>query len=237
MLNRILNSWPFKGPQQRDAQVANKATMPGRLESILSVVKDADCLLMIGGRGSGKTHFTRCLTRLKILQDEDLMIIDPKPAYPDKWPNVRVVGSGNNYVEIIEIATTYNSELERRKAAFSKGESFKKLTVIVDELFLLNLRIKGFMDLILPLLLEGREYGIHLTLLSQSKRVGALGLKGKGDLLDCFDAVITFKFNKDTEKRTVQANFGQGFRTYLPPPAFENLDEELENLCEGSGPK
>jgi hypothetical protein len=238
VIQAMRNLWHFS-VMARDNDVKICETEPFAARTtrvgILEAVQHADCLLVIGGRGSGKTHFMQCLARIRAAQGEEIIVIDPKIALPDKWPEgVRVIGSGHEYAKICAIAEHFNRDLESRKTNYSNLCGFGKLTVIIDEFFLLNLKIKGFADMFLPLLLEGREYGIHLALISQSDRAQPLGIKGKADLLECFDAIVHFNYVKNTEKRVVYANFGQGNRQFLPPPGIE----EVENaLCKDSGRK
>jgi hypothetical protein len=68
-----------------------------------------------------------------------------------------------------------------------------RLIVLIDELPLLNLNIRGFSDLWLPILLEGREYGVHCWLIAQSKTAGSIGLSGRYDLMECFDLLVLAK--------------------------------------------
>jgi hypothetical protein len=238
VIQSMRNLWPLLVmARDNDVKICEAEPFSARTTriGILEAVKDADCLLVIGGRGSGKTHFMQCLARVRVAQGEEIIVIDPKMALPAKWPEgVRVIGSGHDYAKICAIAEHFNQDLESRKMNYSHTSDFNKLTVIIDEFFHLNLKIKGFADMFLPLLLEGREYGIHLALISQSDRAQPLGIKGKADLLECFDAIVHFNYVKNTGKRVVYANFGQGNKQYLPPPG---IDEVEKDLCKDSGRK
>jgi len=196
----------------------------GQRPDLMQAVLDLDCLMIWGGRGSGKTNFIQHLAQEKVLKGEDLWIIDPKPGRPGKWPQgVNVIGQGHNYQEIMAIGEKYEFELECRKVQFQNVEEFPKVTLIVDELYLLNLKIKGFTDMILPLLLEGREYNIHMILISQSKTAESIGFKGKYDLLKCFDAVVGLDRQgpkEDPNSYFAVADFGNGDIDFRPPGIY-----------------
>jgi len=198
---------------------------------LMQAVLDLDCLMIWGGRGSGKTNFIQHLAQEKVLRGEDLWIIDPKPGKPGKWPQeVNVIGQGHNYQEITAIGEKYEFELDCRKAQFHAVEGFPKVTLIVDELYLLNMKIKGFTDMILPLLLEGREYNIHMILISQSKTAESMGFKGRYDLLKCFDAVIGLDRQGPKENPNsyfAVADFGKGDIDFRPPGEYRPFHQNM----------
>lgn len=203
---------------------AMQETSADIMPDLLSVILPLDCLMIWGGRGSGKTNFLQHLAREKVKAGEDLWIIDPKPSKPGKWPyGVTVIGHGHNYQEIVSVSERYQAELENRKADFDRTEHFQKVTLIVDELYLLNLKIKGFIDMVLPLLLEGREYNIHMILISQSKTAGSMGLSGKYDLLQCFDAIVGLERQGDKDDPRsyfAYVDFGSGDIEHRTPGKY-----------------
>jgi hypothetical protein len=183
---------------------ANPEAVGGPMPSALALLRDVSCGLICGGRGAGKTELVRHIAAERAARGWSVVLIDPKPREPGKWPGCKAVGCGNDYGGI-------GAELEVLSS--SMGRSRGNVLVIIDEMTRLNMRIPNFSDLWLPLLLEGREYGIDVWIIGQSKTASSIGLSGKYDLLECFDAVATAK--KDGAERWVEVE-SQGQKEAVP---------------------
>ncbi|MFP4423374.1 MAG: hypothetical protein ACLFRG_22815 [Desulfococcaceae bacterium] len=184
-----------KGPKvvTYNGAKANAEAVGGPMPSALALLRDVSCGLICGGRGAGKTELVRHIAAERAARGWFVVLIDPKPRQAGKWPGCKAVGCGNDYGAIgAELAVLSSS----------MGRSRGNVLVIIDEMTRLNLRIPNFTDLWLPLLLEGREYGIDVWIIGQSKTAASIGLSGKYDLLECFDAVATAK--RDKSERWVE---------------------------------
>jgi hypothetical protein len=183
---------------------ANPEAMAGPMPSALALLRDVSCGLICGGRGAGKTELVRHIAAERAALGWRVVLIDPKPKEPGKWPGCRTVGTNKDYGGIGAELTVLSETMERPRG---------KVVVIIDELPRLRMRIPKFTDLWLPLLLEGREYGIDVWIIGQSKTAESLGLSGKYDLLECFDAVATAK--RDKAERWVEVET-QGQKEPIP---------------------
>jgi uncharacterized membrane protein YuzA (DUF378 family) len=170
---------------------AGIAAPDGRPESVLPILSRADCALVWGGRGAGKTTIAQWAMMEHARAGSTVLVFDPKPHQAHKWPRARVIGSDHDYQGIARALAEVSANLR----------SGRRITVLIDELNLLNLRIPDFPDLWLPILLEGREYGAGCWIIGQSKTAQSIGLSGRYDLLECFDLVAAAKKDHRTGDR------------------------------------
>lgn len=195
------------------------AMAPPAAPALLPAVRSADSMLVWGGKGAGKTNLLQHLAAEKIAAGEQLWIVDPKPGRPGKWPDgARVIGQGHDYDAIRAIGRRYLEELETRKDMYARVAAYPKITAIVDESLVLNMQIRGWMDMILPLLLEGREYNIHLILISQSKTAKSIGLEGRYDIMESFDVIVGLRKIGADHCAWVDFGDGEDVRHQPPPP-------------------
>lgn len=152
---------------------------------------DAPHLFIYGASGTGKTTLAQA-----ILQDRlgQVVIFDPKNR-PGKWGAAPAIGvdPGGRYTSIEAGLQGVLDELHQRQDTMaSGGAEFVPLTVVLDELPLLN-RNTQQATLVLKEISEiGRELGMRLVILSWSKRVKELGIDGSGDAIDQF-VLITLR--------------------------------------------
>jgi hypothetical protein len=180
-------------------------------EPVLPVIARAECVLLWGGRGAGKTNLARWAMREQAKAGAGVVVVDPKPPAPAKWPGCRIVGADHDY----DGAAAALDHLTRNLRTI-RG----RLTVIIDEVTLLNLRIPDFPSLWLPLLLEGREYGAGVWIIGQSRTAGSLGLAGKYDLLECFDYLVACRKGGDGSRWAEVETAGEPPKTYRQPGVF-----------------
>jgi hypothetical protein len=177
------------GPQHKEPDPEPVDDGPEIVGPLLPVLEGMNRILLIGGMGAGKTELLRHLAWSKAQQDGHVIICDSHAA-PDTWPEfVQVAGIGRNYPEIEGAVNYVCDELDKRYQERAAGtrKAFEPLTLIVDELFVLN----QFCDLkaqFKSLLAESRKVHIGLIVAGQSDRAGALGLSGNYDLVSGFEA-------------------------------------------------
>jgi hypothetical protein len=160
---------------------------PG-LEPILPVIMDAPCVLLWGGRGRGKTNLARHVMAQR-RESEEVLIIDPKNDAHETWPGFRIAGANYQYQEIID-ALTWVNNLGKHK-----------ITVFIDEMTMLKMKIPDFSSHWLQPLIEGRSRGQNIWIIGQSKTAGSLGLSGMYDVMASFDFVVGCFLNKTTGER------------------------------------
>jgi len=178
---------------------------------VLPMIADAPCVLLWGGRGRGKTNLARYVMQARA-QKEDVLIIDPKETAPQTWPGYRIAGTDHNYAEILEALEWVNSLKQH------------KITVLIDEMTILKMRIPGFSEHWLQPLIEGRERGQSLWIIGQSKTARSLGLNGMYDILESFDFVTGCFFKKSTGERwAVLEEEGEPKKICAQPGIFESV--------------
>lgn len=159
-----------------------------RRPPVLPLIINAPCVLIHGGRNRGKTNLARFVMEHRA-KSEDILIIDPKQSALETWAGYRVAGANHNYAEIMEALEQVNR----------LGNH--KITILIDEMTILKMRIPNFADYWLQALIEGRERGQNIWIIGQSKTAGSLGLKGAYDLIDCFDYLVGCQYTKSTGER------------------------------------
>ena len=182
------------------------------IESLPLLCK-CDSVLIAGGKGAGKTNLAFHLALNQMKSGCQVFIIDPKPQFDQgKWFGAKVIGANHNYSEI----TSFLSDL----TAVMKDDR-RQIRVWIDELTVLNMQIKRFASLWLPVLIEGREYGKFISIIGQSKTAGSVGLEGRYDLLDCFDAIAVCRHNKASDERFTEIEMaGEGMVIGTAPEKF-----------------
>lgn len=140
----------------------------------LDILDPAECLVLAGGRGAGKTTLALHAVSRRLSRGERVLVIDPKPGPPDKWAGAPIVGQDHRYADIVNALRAVFGGMRRNR---------NRLTVVIDEVAILNARIPAFPDEWTGLLMEGREYSVGIWILSQSATAGSLGLSGRFDLM------------------------------------------------------
>jgi hypothetical protein len=180
---------PGTGSPTKDPEPEPVADGPEIVGPLLPVLEGMSRILLVGGMSAGKTELLRHLAYAKSQQDGHTIICDSH-ASPTTWPNfVQVAGIGRNYPEIEAVVNHVCNELDSRYKLRASGQqkAFEPLTLIVDELFVLN-QFCELKQQFKSLLAESRKVNIGLIVAGQSDRAGALGLSGNYDLVNGFEA-------------------------------------------------
>jgi len=179
----------------------------------LGILTRCDSVLITGGKGAGKTNLAFHLADKQMRQDCKVFVIDPKPQFEsDKWAGARVIGADHDYPAIISFLSDLTGMMKNDR---------NQIRVWIDELIILNMRVKKFADLWLPILIEGREYGKFISIIGQSKTAGSIGLEGRYDLTNCFDAIADCQHNPADDTRFIEIGMaGQGAMIAPAPEKF-----------------
>ena len=188
--------------------------LPGQMAdgNLLDAITSLDNLLIVGGKGSGKTSLMQWLESIR--QDSGRTVILDSHAQPAQWGGY-VVGQGRQYTDIRNAMIDLLGTLDQRYEKYSAGQSnFEPVNQFIDEFTLLPGTLKrigyNVQDYSIPMLTEGRKvffnciWGIH------SDRAKPLGLEGMSDLKECFDAIVHLIHNKETGERYAYIDYGEG---------------------------
>jgi hypothetical protein len=208
-------------PPGNDQSMIIEAPLPQK--ALLPAICDADNILVVGGKGTGKTTLLQWIEAAKIEAGQQITIMDSHAA-PSQWSG-RVIGFNRDYQEILREMVAELRELDRRYKMRAKGdESYLPRTCIIDEFTLLPRTLRDHHDFevrdySVSLLTEGRKVKMNCVWGIHSDRVGPMGLEGAGDIRECFDVVVYLKNVKG--ERFAVVDFGDGkedIRYTLPGP-------------------
>ncbi len=180
--------------------------------NLLDTIAPLDNLLIVGGKGSGKTSLMQRIEYIR--QATGRTIILDSHAQPAQWQG-DVIGMGRQYADIRNAMVRLLGKLNKRYEKFSTGQSdFKPVHQFIDEFTLLPGTLKkigyNIQDYSIPMLTEGRKVSFNCVWGIHSDRVKPLGLEGMSDLKECFDAIIHLIHNKETDERYAFIDYGEG---------------------------
>lgn len=200
---------------------SGKATEPLMIEApaedtiaeipLMPALQYADNILIVGGKGSGKTSLLQHLELARTAKEE--IIVMDSHAAPAQWQS-KMIGFGRDYQAILSEMKSSLREMDTRYKRRTRGDtSYNVTTSIIDEFTLLPDTLKELYDFDIktysrPLLTEGRKVKMNCIWGIHSDRVAALGMKGAGDLKECFDVVVYLKNVKG--HRYAICDFGEG---------------------------
>jgi hypothetical protein len=159
--------------------------------NLLAALDSVQRCLIVGASDSGKTTLLQWLV-VHRLQTSKVIVIDPH-AYPEKWPNCVVVGTGRNYLEIGKALDALVRLMTKRYEEIGKGtvaeQAHPRITILIDEWRAIVYNVKNASEAIKALLTESRKAAFSVFVATHSDRAKPLGLEGEYDLKDGFAIV------------------------------------------------
>lgn len=145
-----------------------------------------DNLLIVGGKGTGKTTL---LAALVARRQGNHIVLDPHNE-PGKWGTLRVIGGGRDYAAITRILTDAMQSLQVRYGRMNKqpGASFARTTFVWDEWRSIARSVAEAGDVVTSIVTEGRKVRLCVLAATHNDTVAALGCKGdKEAFMSSFD--------------------------------------------------
>lgn len=172
--------------------------------------------LIIGPSGAGKTTLAAAVLGKR---GGATVVLSPK-VNAGNWRGAETItlDDEGSYAPLAAALGALEREKRRRIVALRRGEALKPLTVVLDETPELVANVPDTGPFVVSMASIGRELGMRLVLLSTSERVGALGIKGRGDTLANFVRV-----DLDRDRR---ATLNDGVREY--PIELGNVTQGAE---------
>lgn len=188
-----LNSTNHNTSPMLELETEDETLKPVSSDEWLSWINKQPHVLLAGATGKGKTVTAKPIIAPRIDAGEQLLIIDP---HADSWFGLDVIGGGENWIEIksaIEQITAEYTNRQQARETYRRmhGTSmpvalFKRLTVVMDEGFLVSLHTNtaprgqiSVWDQFIEVLGSGaRKINISVVMLSQTANVEDLGVSG-----------------------------------------------------------
>jgi hypothetical protein len=178
-----------------------------QIPNLFNILSKAERVLVKGPTKSGKTTLFR-----NIAQQSSSMVIVVDPHFkPGLWPeHCKIVGKGRDHQEISKFLDWLSEELDRRYKLRAVGdESYKSLTIIIDEWMSISNKCKNATKIITEMITESRKSKMKLFIGSHSDQVEALGIRGQGKLREGL-LIIRLYYDQVNGNRRSTFDFGQG---------------------------
>lgn len=236
--NLEIESWrQFNAPKMIEKQLpASTAQQAQQIPNLFNILTNAERVLVKGPSNAGKTTLFQNIARQVT---DNIVVIDPHYA-PGIWSDhCQIIGKGHNHQEITEYLNSLSQELSRRYQMRSNGdESFKPLTVIIDEWMSISTKCDNATAVITEMITESRKAKIRLLIGSHSDQVEALGIRGQGKLREGL-LIVRLYYDQFTNERSITYDYGKGERPcslYGEPVITQlNEDEQIVSSMLASG--
>jgi hypothetical protein len=145
-------------------------------------IKDADHIFIISGTGAGKTTFATAVMQDAVRGGGSYFAIDGKPGmnWELKWPGAS--GKIKDPREFVRFLTGAVKVMEKR---ISYGAAqFPPLYIVIDEASQVTGKFEEAVRLVSDLSSRGREFNVHIWLMTQAGTVNEIGFEGSTPVLE-----------------------------------------------------
>lgn len=220
-----VTSWrQFNSPKIIEKQLPASTQQMQQTPNLFNILANAERVLVKGPSNAGKTTLFQNMARQIT---DNIIVIDPHYA-PGIWPDhCQVIGKGHNHQEITKYLDGLSQELSRRYQMRANGdESFKLLTVIIDEWMSISTKCDNATAVITEMITESRKAKIRLFIGSHSDQVEALGIRGQGKLREGL-LIVRLYYDQFTNERSTTYDYGKGERpcSLYGEPVITQLNE------------
>ncbi len=146
--------------------------------------------LIAGESDAGKSTLARAMLTCRSYSGW-VLVLNPH-AKRDNW-GVPVVGGGRDYLTINRAMELLLAEMDRRYDE-PEGVEFESLSIFIDEWPSIQIKCPLATEFLKSIAMEGRKVRMRLVILSQSRLVEDLGLKGSSDIKKSFATVLLGSF-------------------------------------------
>ncbi len=241
--NTEIQSWQLYTlrNQRKTASNVQPSLLPANTQiELLSALDTVQRCLIVGSSDSGKTTVLQWLVQRRA-QSSKVIVIDPH-AYPDKWQQCTVIGTGRNYNDIGLALESLVRLMTKRYTEIGKGivaeQAHPRITILIDEWRAIVYNVKGAGEAIKSLLTESRKAAFSVFIATHSDRAKPLGLDGEYDLKDGF-AVVRLTIANGQRQATIDTGGGEAIAA-LPGPyptqqsGVSNYDEVIDLAVEST---
>ena len=144
----------------------------------MNQLHEANCLLIYGAQGTGKTTFVEAEAEARQELGHDIMVLDPHRKY-GAWEGLEVVGDGMDYEAIDEALLDLQQLIKNRYLQYSQVPDFnpKPITVICEEFTEWNEKCKNSDSFFSASLSDVRKVRIHVLYVAHGDTLGNLTKK------------------------------------------------------------
>lgn len=165
---------------------------------------DMPHMKVVAPSGSGKSVYLQWQADLAKEEGYEVTVLTPHIVDRSEFEGYNIISNDKQIYDFIDQLATDMKKRYSLQPWNEYAHKFPKKAIIIDEAVTLFESFKVFdkdyeMDVQkswVKLLVEARKVGIKIILATQSNRVDAIGLKGRGDVTDCLLTVLLGKSAK-----------------------------------------
>lgn len=211
-------------PQPAPVAIATAEVPETPITDPIGMLADSLHLLVIGHTNGGKTTLVHAIAQEWARAGSTVVVCDPD-ASPGLWPTCDVVGSGDDWGEIVEKITYLQEEVAFRRQLRKDGHyGFEPTYIVMSEFADIARNCHNAVSFFEDLLRRGRRLDIHLVVDVQDQLVRTLQLEGKSALRTNFTYIVTCTHEDGRRWLTIIENDDPTTARKILAPRLPNID-------------